>query len=122
MEKLIYVCTPYRASTTEELTENVELAKRVCQRVLSENDVPVAPHLFFPQLSVTRKVGTEAGLKLLEKCDAVYVCGSRISQGMAAEIENAIKLGIPVKCVADPKFAEKRLLRKIMKKGDCEHE
>lgn len=114
MEKLIYVCTPYRASSTEELKENIELTKRVCNRVLLENDVPVAPHLYIPQVSASRK----AGLKLLEKCDAVCVCGNRITKGMAEEIEKAANLKIPIKCIEDPKFAEERLIKEIMKMED----
>lgn len=121
MEKLIYVCTPYSASTVNELFENLELAKRVCQRVLTENDVPVAPHLYFPRLTRSKEAGINCSVKLLEKCDAVYVSGGRITQGMAKEIEIAASLGIPIKCVADPKYAEQRKLKENME-GENEHE
>lgn len=127
MDKLIYVCTPYRASTPEELSENIRLAKRVCKRVLSENDVPYAPHLFFPGFldegnPDDRKTGMDAGMKVLERCDALYVSGARISEGMARGIEKAASLGIPIKCVADPRFAEERLLGEIIRKGEMKNE
>lgn len=127
MNKLIYVCTPYRASTPEELAENIRLAKRVCKRVLSENYVPYAPHLFFPWFldednPKDRKLGMDAGMKVLERCDGLYVSGPRISEGMAREIEKAASLGIPIKCVADPRFAEERLLREIIRKGEKKNE
>ena len=105
MNKLIYVCTPYRASTSEELAENIRLAKRVCKRVLSENDVPYAPHLFFPGFldednPNERMNGIEMGLELMDACDEVYLFGFNITEGMKFELDHARAKRIPV-CLYD---------------------
>lgn len=98
MKKLIFVCSPYSG----DIEKNVEFAKQCCLSVIYDGDIPFAPHLFFTQFlddSITdqRKAGIEGGLLIMNKCDAMYVFGNTISDGMAIEIIEAEKLGIPVK-------------------------
>ena len=71
-------------------------ARRYSRFAVENGAIPVAPHLLFPQFLDDRKpaeraVGIFAGLVLLGKCDQLWVFGSTISTGMAAEIEKAEK-------------------------------
>ena len=59
-------------------------------------------HLLYPQFLddndlVQRSAGLTMGHRVLLACDELWVCGERISSGMAAEITEAKKLGIPVR-------------------------
>ena len=58
--------------------------------------IPLAPHLFFPQfmddvVPAERSLAMFMGMVLLGRCEQVWVFGSAISAGMAAEIEKAEK-------------------------------
>ena len=46
-----------------------------------------------------RAIGLKLGHRLLSVCQEVWVCGGRISSGMAGEIALAENLGIPVRYV-----------------------
>ena len=97
MNNLIYVASAYSG----DVKENSERAKRYCVHVINEGGVPIAPHLLFTQFlddSVPheRKLGLDLGLKLLERCDEVWVFGD-VSEGMKREIEKAEELNKPIR-------------------------
>lgn len=98
-KKLVYICSPLRGN----YEKNTQNARDFCAWVMLNypDKVPIAPHIYFTQfLNDTnpneRSLGLEAGLAILEKCDEVMVFGDYISEGMAAELERASELGIPV--------------------------
>ncbi|ERI89945.1 hypothetical protein HMPREF1982_04211 [Clostridiales bacterium oral taxon 876 str. F0540] len=96
--KLIYICSPYAG----DIEKNVEFAKAACRYAMWQNCTPVAVHLLYPQLLddsdlVQRQIGIRMGLRVLEAVDELWLCGSRISEGMCAEMTAAKRLGIPVK-------------------------
>lgn len=106
-KKMIYVCSPYRAETDEEVKNNVDYAIGSCRYVIDNvpDAVPLAPHIYFTQFlndraAADRLKGIEAGIALLGLCDELWVFGEKISDGMAAEIAYAKKAGIPV-CYID---------------------
>lgn len=41
------------------------------------------------------------GLRVLEACDELWLCGSRMSAGMQAELAAAERLGIPVRSIPE---------------------
>ena len=41
------------------------------------------------------------GLEIMKQCGEVYVFGARITEGMATEIEAAVRLGIPIQYYSD---------------------
>ena len=43
-----------------------------------------------------RQLGIEMGSQMLELCDELWLCGDRISEGMANEKALAEQLGIPI--------------------------
>ena len=98
--KLVYICSPYRATDAETLQRNVEYAKALTRTILLRGDCPVTPHLYMTQcldesIGEERKIGLAAGTEILRRCDLVIV-GMKygISEGMAAEIQCAKDRGI----------------------------
>ena len=116
--KIVYICSPFRG-TTEEIRENVALAKRISRKAALEGHAVICPHLLFPRFldegkEAEREIGIRAALKLLELADEVWVADGRISAGMAREISRAGELGIPTKCVCDPAAAEEHLMNAVI--------
>lgn len=64
--------------------------------------IPFAPHLLYPQVldendPSERELGIFFGMVWLGKCDELWVFGRHISNGMAREIAQAKKRGIPIR-------------------------
>ena len=100
--KLIYVASPYAG----DIEQNTEFAKRACRNVMNEGHAFFAPHLLYPQLlddsnPQERQAGLDMGLAMLPRCDELWCYGDRISYGMHLEIEEAVKIGIPVRRVME---------------------
>ena|ERR1700682_5667682 len=101
-QRLVYICSPYRASPTRTVAQNVDLAQRLCHAALDDGFVPFAPHLFFTRFldeenEKERASGIAAALRFLGVMDQVWVfdhCG--ISEGMRLEIAKAADFGLPV--------------------------
>ena len=96
----IYVASKYAG----DIAANVENAIRCCRYVIDRGYMPVASHLLYPQIlndncHRERELGLMFGLALLATCDEVWVftAGGEVSSGMAKEIEEANRLGIPVR-------------------------
>ena len=88
---LVYVCSPYSGG----IEANTAKARAFCRFAVMKRVIPVAPHLLFPQFMSEereRNLALFMGIVLLVKCDEVWVFGSRISEGMAEEIEKAKKM------------------------------
>jgi hypothetical protein len=98
---MIFVCSPYRGN----IKVNTENARQYCQRVIKETgEIPIAPHLYFPQFlneenPVERERGINAGLKLLELCNEIWVFGESITAGMSKEIQFARRQGKIIKYI-----------------------
>lgn len=100
-KKLIYICSPLRGN----YEENIAYAELYCRLTLMcfPNVVPIAPHIYFPRFlddtdEKERKLGMDAGIALLDKCDELWVFGiDNPSDGMRAEIEHAEKRSIPIR-------------------------
>lgn len=93
--KVIYVSSPYSGDTVL----NVENAKKYCRYVVDGGNIPIAPHLIFPQF-MDNVFEYDASLKmcieLLKHVDEVWVFGDYISKGMSIEIVEAKKLDLPM--------------------------
>ena len=93
-KKLIYVASPYAGDTEK----NTEYAKQACRTVMEQGHAFFAPHLLYTavlddSIPEERQVGLEMGKAVLAKCDELWVFGSKISEGMAADISDAARLG-----------------------------
>ena len=87
---LVYICSPYSG----DVEKNIYLAKVFSRFAVVKNAIPIAPHLLFPQFmdeSTERGLAMFMDMVLLGKCSEVWVFGSTISEGMAAEIAKAQK-------------------------------
>lgn len=102
MKKLIFVCSPFQNQHA-----NLTLAKLCCKVVLRSGHVPIAAHLFFPQLlndsiEEERRLGIACGIKLLSKCDELWIFGEVVTDGMREEIKYAMENSIPMHPCAMP--------------------
>lgn len=100
--KIIYICSPYRATDEAILQRNIDYAKELTRAVLLRGDVPITVHLYMTQaltesIEAERNIGLAAGREILCRCDEIFV-GAKygISSGMKAEMELAKKKDIPV--------------------------
>lgn len=95
---LVYICSPFAGDTGR----NAERARGYCRFALSQNCIPIAPHLIFPQFMEEsdpeqRRLGLFFGLVLQGKCKEVWVFGKNITKGMSVEIEKAKRRGMPIR-------------------------
>ena len=95
---LVYVASPFAGDTDY----NISMARSYCRFAVSKGCIPLAPHLFFPQFmddgdKEQRELGLMFALVLLGKCDELWVFGERISTGVATEITEAKKCGMPIR-------------------------
>ena len=100
--KLIYVASPYAG----DIEQNTEFARKACRHVMNEGHAFFAPHLLYPQFlddsnPQERQAGLDMGLAMLPRCDELWCYGDRISFGMHLEIEEAVRIGIPVRRVME---------------------
>lgn len=97
--KLIYVCSPYRG----DFNKNVRNAQKACRMIVEGGNVPIAPHLFFPQFlneETERELALELNKRLIDVCDVLCVFGNEISEGMKFELDYANSIGKEVcKCM-----------------------
>jgi len=96
---LVYIASPFAGDTEN----NVKKARDYCRFAVTQNCIPIAPHLHYPQFMDDsdrdeHEQGLFFALVLLGKCDELWVFGDRVSSGMSREIAKAEKRGIPVKC------------------------
>ncbi len=95
-----YICSPYFG----DIRHNTEMAKRYSRLAVDRGWVPITPHLWLPGFiseESERELALGVGLRLLELCHEIWVCGDTISEGMRREIAHAVNTGIPVKFVKE---------------------
>lgn len=85
--KIVYVCCP----------KNIE-AMETLSRVMGLDVLPIIPHLVFSgfEQKFGKKYADMCRLKLMEKCEEVWLLTSHTSQEMKDDLEHAKKNGIPV--------------------------
>jgi len=105
--KKIYVCSPLSAPSWLEIHNNMENARHyvgAVSRIFKCR--ALATHAYLPLLlddnnPEERAIALDMGLRILGICDALIVCGKRISHGMAGEIRKAMELGIQILFLED---------------------
>ena len=97
-----YICSPLSAPDNAGILQNM-LAARLYSEVASRNLdlVGKAPHAWLPEFlddhnPTERQIGLDVGIGMLRSADCCIVCGSRVSNGMEAEIELAGRENITV--------------------------
>lgn len=92
MTKVVYICHPFRG----DIAGHRERVRRICAAV-KRDYVPLAPHLMLPAYideATERDLALEHGLALLRGVDELWICTDPVSEGMAGEITEALRLGI----------------------------
>ena len=97
MNQLVYIASPLSG----DVAHNLDFARQACRYAIAQGVTPFAPHLLYPQMlndndPAERQLGLEVGNQMLELCDALWLCGDRVSPGMEGERKLAEELGIPV--------------------------
>ena len=93
---LVYICSPFSGDTSG----NIDKAKKYSRFAVDQKAIPLAPHLLFPQFmdeDTERELAVFMDMVLLGRCKEVWVFGSHISEGMAAEIEKAKRKQIKIR-------------------------
>jgi len=95
---LVFICSPFAG----DIATNIERARRYSRFAVTQNAIPLAPHLLFPQFmddgcKEQRNLGLFMGLVLLSKCAELWCFGEIISEGMKVEITKAKKRNIPIR-------------------------
>ncbi len=102
-QKCIYICSPLSAEDTKGIIENMQKAREYMYYTYRYmGKIACAPHAFLPALlndnsQSERTLALQIGLKLLNQCEEIFVCGTRISNGMRGEILHALKRNIAVR-------------------------
>lgn len=99
--KVVYVAAPYRGKDFFEVSANINRAHELAAKVWRLGAFAFCPNantaLFdFACPDVPDKVWLEGGLEMVRRSDALIVLEGRVSSGMLAEIDEAIKINIPV--------------------------
>ena len=89
---LVYICSPF----SSDPEGNTRRAREFCRFALGKGQIPLAPHLMFPQFMsdaepAERELALFMDIILMGKCDELWVLGDTISAGMSVEIEKAKK-------------------------------
>lgn len=85
---LVYICSPFSG----DIEGNTKKARGYSRFAVDQGAIPLAPHLLLPQFmseQTERELAMFMDMVLLGRCDEIWVFGSNISNGMAAEIEIA---------------------------------
>jgi hypothetical protein len=89
---LVYICSPFSG----DIERNNKRTREFCRYALDKGNIPLAPHLMFPQFmddtdEKERELAIFMDIILMGKCQEVWVLGDVISKGMRIEIEKANK-------------------------------
>ena len=99
--KRVFVCS----ALAGDFKRNRKLARMYCKFVASMGHAPFAPHIFCTQFlddqsSEERELGMSIGLEFLRVCDELWAFypdpKASTSTGMRREIEEAVRIKIPL--------------------------
>lgn len=93
---LVYICSPYSG----DVERNIMNARRFSRFAVDQGAIPLTPHLLFPQFlseETERELALFMDMVLLGRCEQLWVFGSEITNGMAAEIARAKRKGMAIR-------------------------
>ena len=121
----IYVCSPYRPKmeppelAKRELADNIDRAKTACRLVAELGAIPICSHLFCTQflddsIVSEREQGRRIGLEMLKDADELWCFSEYISEGMMAEIQEASRLGLPIRMFCETTGLLGKVLKRVV--------
>ena len=95
---LVYICSPFSG----DMERNRERTRRFCRFALKSGQIPLVPHLIFPEFMddddpEERGLALFMDIVLMGKCQELWVLGDEISEGMQVEIETAKRRRQPIR-------------------------
>ncbi len=98
--KVVYVAHPLSGPDRDA---NIARASRWCAWAFKSGYAPVADWIVLAsQLDESwREKGLKVDCALIRRCDEIWLCGGRVSEGMRIEAAAARLVGIPVKDMTD---------------------
>lgn len=97
MKQKVYICAPLGG----DVKGNIRKVMRYTEYALKVGVAPVVSHFYALCLDDNspeeRKLGLEAGQSLLWFCDAIWIFGDEITEGMKEEIQFCKNLHVPMK-------------------------
>ena len=122
----IYVCSPYRPRmeppelAKRELADNIDRAKTACRLVAELGAIPICSHLFCTQflddsIVSEREQGRRIGLEMLKDADELWCFSEYISEGMMAEIQEASRLGLPVRMFCETTGLLGKVIKQVVR-------
>ena len=82
---IVYICSPFSG----DVTHNTEMASRYSRFAVDQGYVPITPHLYLPLFiseETERELAINSGLRLIDVCSELWVCGDRISEGVTNDL------------------------------------
>ena len=102
-KKVVYIAHPVKGDIEGNKRRVLDICREIHTK--SKNIIPTAPYIttllyLDDNKSKERRLGIEANKKLFENggFDELWLCGTRISEGMKEEVEWCLKLDIPIYC------------------------
>lgn len=93
---LVYICSAYSG----DIEANTQKARRYSRFSVDRGAIPLAAHLLLPQFvseKNERDLALFMDMVLMGKCEEVWVFGTIITSGMAAEIVKAKKKNMTIR-------------------------
>ena len=93
---LVYICSPYSG----DVEMNTQKARRYSRFAVDQDAIPLATHLLLPQFmseTTERDLALFMDMVIIGRCEEMWVFGSTISAGMAAEIAKARKRNMTIR-------------------------
>ena len=93
---LVYICSPYSG----DVEMNTQKARRYSRFAVDQDAIPLATHLLLPQFmseTTERDLALFMDRVIIGRCEEMWVFGSTISAGMAAEIAKARKRNMTIR-------------------------
>lgn len=97
---LVYICSPFSGDVENDVIK----AQKYSRYALDKGNIPIAPHLLFPQFmsdESERRLAMHFNYVFLGKCEEVWVFGDYISLGMAEEIRVAEKRKMKIRYIEE---------------------
>lgn len=97
---VVYICSPFSG----DIERNTRRAKAYSRLAVDRGCVPITPHLYLPDFiseEAERDLALACGLRLLDACQEIWICGGTVSAGMEREIQYAAAHGIPARHIKE---------------------
>lgn len=95
---IVYICAPFRGKNDKEIDLNIAKATEYAQGVWRRGHTPIVPHYqsFITGRKLLDEVVFPSLLNVLDRCDAICICGNKITKGMRREIMFASQKRLPM--------------------------